>query len=426
MRIKWCSAVLTGALAAGLLLGMTATADENGITLKVFSNLPDRKNGQGLVEQMIIDEYMAENPNVKIEVEALDEEAYKTKFKAYAIEDMPDIVSIWGQPSFLDGVLEAGVLAELDESEYEDYNFIEGSLEGFKKDGKLYGLPRNTDVAVFYYNERLFQENGWEVPETYDDLLILAGEINDAGLIPVAMDGGDRWPLAVYFSDLLYQITGDYRELVSAAIKAGDFSGEEFEQAGKLLKDAADAGLFQPGFDSQDYGTAMNLFTSGQAAMFYMGSWDASIVLNEDIPEEMRASIRIFTMPAVEGGKAGPGDIEAWNGGGYAVSAESQVREEAIRFLNYMYRPDKLSKYGWENGVGLSAQEQTGYVTGDESEVMKQIIAVVNSATSLSGTTVNDIGPAEFKGSIENELQGLANGTTDIDRFLENIGSVCR
>ena len=72
------------------------------VTIKLFSNLPDRKNGQGLVEQMIIDEYMAANTNVTIEVEALDEEAYKTKFKAYAMDGMPDVVSIWGQPSFLE------------------------------------------------------------------------------------------------------------------------------------------------------------------------------------------------------------------------------------------------------------------------------------------------------------------------------------
>ena len=67
-------------------------ADEAGeVTIKLFSNLPDRKNGQGLVEQTIIDEYMAANANVTIEVEALDEEAYKTKFKAYAMDGMPDV-----------------------------------------------------------------------------------------------------------------------------------------------------------------------------------------------------------------------------------------------------------------------------------------------------------------------------------------------
>jgi len=195
------------------------------VTLKVFSNLPDRKNGQGLVEQMIIDEYMKENENVDIEVEALDEEAYKTKFKAYSMEGMPDVVSIWGQPSFLDEVLEAGVLAELDEADYSDYGFISGSLEGFKKDGKLYGLPRNTDVAAFYYNEKMFKYNNWEVPDTYDELLALAKTIKDAGIIPLAMDGGDGWPMAVYLSDILYKLAGsDYASIVSKAISSGDFT----------------------------------------------------------------------------------------------------------------------------------------------------------------------------------------------------------
>lgn len=143
---------------------------------------------------MIIDEYMAENPNITIEVEALDEEAYKTKFKAYSMSELPDVVSIWGQPAFLDEVLEAGVLAELNEADYADYGFVEGSLEGFKKDGKLYGLPRNTDVAVFYNNQKIFDDNGWSVPETYDDLLALAGEMNAKGIIPCAMDGGDGCP----------------------------------------------------------------------------------------------------------------------------------------------------------------------------------------------------------------------------------------
>ncbi|MDO5541102.1 MAG: extracellular solute-binding protein [Eubacteriales bacterium] len=427
MKAKWWSVALTAAMVTGLMSGATIYASaEEPVTLKVFSNLPDRKNGQGLVEQMIIDEYMEENPNVTIEVEALDEEAYKTKFKAYAMEGMPDVVNIWGQPSFLDEVLEAGVLAELNEDDYADYKFIEGSLEGFKKDGKLYGLPRNTDVAVFYYNQKMFEDNGWSVPSTYDELLELGKTITEAGMTPVAMDGGDGWPMAVYLSDLLYKITGDYKETVANAVANGDFSDEAFAQATQLLKDAADAGLFQVGYDSQDYGTAMNLFTNGQAAMFYMGSWETSMALNEDIPEEIRTNIRVFTMPTVTDGAASATDIEAWNGGGYAVSASSEVKDEAIKFLNFMYQPDKLSKYGWENGVGMSAQDQTDYMTGEETELMKQIVEIVTNATSVSGTPVNDCGPSAFKTSIESEIQSVSNGTIDVDTFLGNIGTACK
>ena len=341
------------------------SSDGEEITLKVFSNLPDRKNGQGLVEQTIIQEYMNENPNVKIEVEALDEEAYKTKFKAYSMEGLPDIVSIWGQPAFLDEVLDAGVLAELNEDDYADYGFVSGSLEGFKKDGKLYGLPRNTDVAGFYYNQKMFEDNGWKVPTTSDELLELAGTIQNAG-------------------------------------------------------------LFQNGYDSQDYATAQNLFINGQAAMYYMGSWDASMALNEDIEQDIRMNIRVFTMPVVDGGKGTATDIAAWNGGGYGVSESSEHKDEAIKFLNYMYQPDKLSKYGWQNGVGMSAQDQTAYMTGDETELQMQFVDAVNNATSVSGTPINDCGPSAFKTSIESEIQSVSNGSMSVDDFLAAIGSACQ
>lgn len=449
MKKKIVTAFLTAAMAASMLAGCggndstastesgTKTEDSTDagsgddasgdqVTIKLFSNLPDRKNGQGLVEQMIIDEYMEANQNVKIEVEALDEEAYKTKFKAYAMDGMPDVVNIWGQPSFLDEVLDAGVLAELNEADYADYDFLEGSLDGFRKDGKLYGLPRNTDVAVIYYNQKMFDDNGWSVPETYDDLLSLAGTIKDAGIIPMAMDGGDGWPMAVYLTDLMYKNSGDIAGPVSEAVANGDFSAQEFVDATELLKQSVDAGLFQDGYDSQDYGTAMNLFTNGQAAMFYMGSWEASMATNEDIPQEIRENIRVFTMPVIEGGKGKATDIAAWNGGGYAVAADSAVKDEAIKFLNFMYQPDKLSKYGWENGVGMSAQDQTPYMTGDETELQKQITEILNNSTSLSGTPINDCGPSAFKTSIETEIQSVSNGTISTEDFLTTIGEACK
>lgn len=435
MRKKFLSTVLALTMVATMAVGCGKSADTNSsakkgddkVTLKVFTNLPDRKNGQGLVEQQIIDEYMKENKNVTIKVEALDEEAYKTKFKAYSMEGMPDVVSIWGQPSFLDEVLDAGVLAELNEDDYKDYGFISGSLDGFKKDGKLYGLPRNTDVAGFYYNEKMFKENGWTVPKTYDELLELAKKINDKGIIPLAMDGGDGWPMAVYLSDILYKLTGsDYSSTVSDAIKKGDFSDANIKKATEILKQTADAKMFQKGYDSQDYGTAQNLFTNGQAAMFYMGSWEASMALNEDIPKEIRENIRVFTMPIIDGGKGKATDIAAWNGGGYAVSSKSEHKEEAIKFLNYMYQPDKLSKYGWENGVGMSAQDQSAYMTGKETKLQMQFVDAVNNATSLSGTPINDCGPSTFKTSIESEIQSVSNGSKSVDDFLKIIGDSCK
>lgn len=72
MKKKGIAMLLMAAMVSVGCSSQIVLAEEEQVTLKVFSNLPDRKNGQGLVEQMIIDEYMKENTNVKIEVEALD------------------------------------------------------------------------------------------------------------------------------------------------------------------------------------------------------------------------------------------------------------------------------------------------------------------------------------------------------------------
>lgn len=457
MKKKFIASMLTAAMTAALLTGcggadsgaapvegQTNAQEDSGaqdtdgkagaeeakgeaVTIRLFSNLPDRKNGQGLVEQMIIDEYMAENPDITIEVEALDEEAYKTKFKAYAMDGMPDVVSIWGQPAFLDEVLDAGVLAELNEDDYTDYGFIAGSLEGFKKEDKLYGLPRNTDIMLFYYNQKMFADNGWEIPATYDELMDLCTQIRASGITPIAMDGGDGWPMACFLTDILVKVAGeDYADIVSKAVASGDFTAPEIKEATQILVDSAAADMFQVGYDSQDYGTTMNLFTNGQAAMYCMGSWDCSMALNEDIVPEIRDNIRAFTMPVVEGGRGGANVIAAWNGGGYAVSANSPVQAEAIKFLNYMYQPDKLSKYGWEKGVGLSAQDQTAYLTGNETELQKQVMNILKDAESISGTPINDCGPSAFKTSIESEIQGVSNGSTSVEDFLATIGAACK
>lgn len=398
----------------------------DAITIKVFSNLPDRTSGQGLVEQTLFDAYMAENKNVTIEVETLDDEAYKTKFKAYASgSQMPDLVNVWGQPGFIDEVIEAGLLAELNPADYDSDGFANGSLTGFSSGDKLYGLARNTDIAVFFYNAKMFQDNGWSVPATYDDLIALAGQIRAAGIEPVAMDGADKWPLAVFLTDLMQKIDGEgLMTKIHDSIAAKDYSDPTYTKACELLQQAANAKVFQTGFETADYGTAQNLFTNGQAAMFYMGSWEMSMANNPDIPADIRDNIRVFTMPTVSGGKGTPTTISAWNGGGYAVSANGAQRDEAIKLLNFMFKPENWTKVAWENGVCMSAQDFSAFATGKETEVQKQLMDIFANSTNISGTPLNDMGTSQFKTVCEDAVQELAIGKIDPATFLSRLAGV--
>ncbi len=404
--------------------GDAATAEQ--VTIQVFSNLPDRTSGQGLIEQTLFDQYMAENPNIKIEVEALEDESYKTKFKAYASgSDMPDLISMWGQPSFSDEVIDAGLIAELNPEDYKDDNFIDGSLTYFSKNDKLYGLARNTDVMAFYYNKAIFDANGVAVPTTYNELLAAADTFKNAGIIPVAMDGADKWPIALYINALYQQFAGaETATEMKNSVDTATFGGDSWNKSLDLLRQSTEAGLFQTGFETTDYGTALNLFTNGQAAMFYMGSWEMSMATNQDIPAEVRDNISIFNMPTVEGGKGGPTDILAWNGGGHAVTASSDVKDEAVKLLNYMYTPDHWSKLAWENGVCMSAQNFNDYMTGKETSLQLDFVNLVEQATSISATPFNDLGNNEFKTVSEDASSEFAIGKISNEEYLAKLASV--
>lgn len=425
MKARKLLSVSMAAAAALLTMSATAMAEEEPVTIKVFSNNPDRTADQGLVEQTIFDAYMEEHPNVTIEVEALDDEAYKTKFKAYAAgSEMPDLVSVWGQPGFIDEVIDAGVLAELNPEDFADYGFLEGSLDGFSGDGKLYGLARNTDVIVVYYNAKMFEDNGWEVPATYEEFLTLADTINEAGFIPVAMDGGDKWPLYIYLYDLMNKKDGtDLMQKTLDAIASGDYSDPAFIEAADMLREAAERGVFQIGFETTDYGTAQNLFTNGQAAMYYMGSWDMSMATNMDIPDEIRENIRCFNLP-VNGENADPLALTAWNGGGYSVTENSANKEAALDLLKYMFLPENWTRIAWENGVCMSAQDFSQFATGNETEVQKQLMDMVAEATAISGTSIGDLGTSEYKTVCEDTVQQLAIGSITTEEFWAGLSAL--
>jgi raffinose/stachyose/melibiose transport system substrate-binding protein len=392
------------------------------VTLKLFTNLPDRNAGQGKLEQLLIDNYLAANKNVAIEVEALQDEPYKQKFKAYTSSDkLPDIFSVWGQPSFIDPVINSGYLAELNAADYEKYNFLPGSLNGFSKNEKIYGLPRNTDIMVFYYNKAIFKEKGISVPTTLDELIAIGGKLKGSNIAPIDMTGKDKWPICIMFTDFVMRYTGD-NSLMAKAVAAKDFSSEpRLLEAAKKMEQLNKAGLYQKSFTATDYGAGRNMFAQGKAAMYYMGSWEMGMVNDTSLPEDFRKNIGVFVLPAIPGATGKVTDIAAWNGGGYAVSEKSPVKAEAIKFLNYIFAPENWAKNAWQLGICFPAQKFDEFMTGEETEVQKTLIDVLGKATSISGTTVNDLGTPAFKTASEDLAQQFASGMITAEQFIAKL-----
>ncbi|WP_379130713.1 ABC transporter substrate-binding protein [Paenibacillus sp. sgz500958] len=395
------------------------------ITLKFFTALADRANGSGKVEQDIIDAYMMSHPNVQIDVEALQDEPYKTKIKVYASSNqLPDIIQAWGQPSFLNPLLSNNLLLELDRAEFEDDGFVTSSIEGFSRDGKLYGLPRSADFMVMYYNKQIFAENGITVPKTTADLLDAAVRLRNHGILPVAINGLDGWTLPIWYEFMAQRHNGDFGRMDDAATGTIPFTSPGFTEAAAEMQQFAFAGGFADGWLSTDYGTARNLFVQGQAAMFFMGAWESGLATDENFSREFRSNVGAFAFPASDLGKAS--DIAAWYGGGYSVSRTSKHPEAAVEFLKYFFAPEHWSKMLWQTGAGTPAQDFDQFLTGNETQLQKELIEIYSAMTSSSGTPLQDIGDEQFKQKVMESHRNLLSGISTPQVFVEELNEAAK
>ena len=391
------------------------------ITLKFFTALADRSNGQGKIEQQIIDAYMKEHPNVKIEVEALQDEPYKSKVKIYASSNaLPDIIQSWGQTSFIKPLIDAGMLAELYESDYATYDFVSGSLDGFKQGGKLYGLPRNTDFFVMYYNQKILSDNGIEVPRTTLEWFEATKKLRAKGINPITTNAIEGWSLPIWFEYIAQRHTGDFTKMDDVLAGKATFTGnEQFLAAAKELQKFQKDKALADGFLTTDYGASRNLFGQGKAAFFLMGSWESGLATDESFAEEFRNNVAAAPYPASDVGKLT--DVAAWFGGGYSISANSKHKKEAVQFLNYFYAPENWPKQMWQGGAGIPAQKFDQYLTGKENNLQKGLVAIFSSIKTSSGTPIQDQGTNEFKNKIIEAHQSLMDGRYTPLVFLKKL-----
>ncbi|RRJ64609.1 extracellular solute-binding protein [Paenibacillus oralis] len=392
------------------------------VTLRFFSNLPDRKTGQGLAEQTIIDNYMKENPNVKIEVEALGGEAHGNKLRTYMASNEPiDITMVTGGAN-LDTLRQAGYVKELNPADYsgDDFGFLPGSFENFTFEDKLYALPRSSDFEIIYYNKKLFADNGIKVPTTIDELITASKEFRAKGIIPMSMFGKDLWNLGEMYQNIVQRVSGDQQSILDAVEGKVSFKDDSaFLEGAKIFKQLVDAGLFQDGFMTADYGMSQNLFTQGKAAMWYSGSWEAAMATNNELSEEFRTNLDAASFPIVEGGKGKATDLQAWNGGGLALVTASKHPEEAKKFFDYMMSAQQWPKNGWELGGLFPAQKFE--LTGSEPGVQTKLNDMLKNATSTPGISWIDHGTAAFKDDTNNLFGAFASGAITPEQLIDKL-----
>lgn len=379
------------AFAAGCLAALTAPAfaDTQVTVLHVSDNA-----AQKAIWDEIAKDYNAAHPGVNVQFKYLENEAFKAKLPTMlqADESRPDLFYSWGG-----GVMQAQDKAGFLKNVTKDVSAWDSDLsptavDAFKVDGKVVGVPFEVGEVVFYYNKKLFEKADVKAEDikSWDDFLGAVKKLKAAGITPLVVGAGEKWPMHFYYSYLVMRIGGEHALADAKAGKDGGFKNATFVEAGKRLHELAALEPFQPGYLSTSHTQSSGIFGDGKAAMDLMGQWLLSMQgPNATNGKGLAAEdIGILSFPVIEGGKGKATDTL---GGinGWLVSKSAPP--EAVDFLKFFSQ----AKYAKE------AAEKAAYipvVKGSESAFTDPLFKRL--ADDLSKTTYHqnyfdqDLGPS--------------------------------
>src|SRR5271156_6434100 len=379
------------AFAAGCLAALTAPAfaDTQVTVLHVSDNA-----AQKAIWDDIAKDYNAAHPGVNVQFKYLENEAFKAKLPTMlqADESRPELFYSWGG-----GVMQAQDKAGFLKDVTKDVGAGDSALsppavDAFKVDGKVVGVPFEVGEVAFYYNKRLFEKAGVKAEDikSWDDFLGAVKKLKAAGITPIVVGAGEKWPMHFYYSYLVMRIGGDTALADAKAGKDGGFKNATFVEAGKRLRELAALEPFQPGYLSTKHTESAGMFGDGKAAMDLMGQWLLAMqgpnsVSGKGLPAE---DIGILSFPIVPGGKGKATDTL---GGVNGWLVTKTAPPEAVDFLKY-FSQAKYAKEVAATGAYIPV------VKGSEAFIVDPLVK--HLADDLAVTTYHqnyfdqDLGPS--------------------------------
>ena len=354
-------------------------------------------------------DFEARNPGVKVDMQYLENEAYKAKAPTLLqSKDRPHIIYSWAG-GVLKSQVEAGVLEDIT-AQVQDFRetLSASAVAAFTVGGKIYGLPHTVSQVGFMANKELLGKAGVDPAgiKTWDALLDAAKKLKAAGITPIAVGGADKWPVHFYWTHLAGRIGG--KPAFEAALKGqnGGFEAEPFQKAGDLFKQLVDLAPFQNGFLGFKSQQAIGHFGDGKAAMILAISsfYHTQKVFAVDKVGISDDKLAWIDFPTVPGGAGAPTDTLGGINGWIITKG---APKEAVNFVKHFISPEVQKRLAGSNFLIPTVK---GAEAGLGSAFMRNIARNIARSTYHQNFWDQDLGPSV--GRVVNDATAeLAGGT---------------
>jgi len=316
-------------------------------------------------EKHLISLFEEQNPDIDVVQSNIPSEDYKQAIRAYLTASTPPDVLTWFAGNRARFFIDKGQIMSISDV-WESEGWNEDYPAGFKAlstvDGEQYFLPTSYYWWGVYYRISIFEENGIEPPQTWDDLMAACETLKSNGVTPFTIGTKAPWPAAGWFDYLNMRVNGPEFH-VNLMLGRESYTDPRVETVfTDYWAPMIENGYFIDNPSAYTVPEAVQFMVDGKAAMFLMGAF-----IHNVWPEELNDDIAFFQFPIIDSsvpvGEDAPTD-------GFFIAANAQHTEEAKALLAFLgsaesqqYFADELGRLPVHSGVdtsGFTAEQQQG------------------------------------------------------------------
>ena len=387
-------------------------ADDSGEKIKfVFAeHIADVEN-QAPQVWGVVQAYMKEHPNVEIEIQGTDinEHINKTKMAAQS-DSLPDLFYI--KTGVAREMIEAGQIADITDDIMADQSFAEGFLDGMtdvlEVDGRIYGLPCEVQANGIWYNKKLFEQCGLEIPETYEELLNVCKVFRENGIIPMARGAKDTY--SVWALTNMFCRFGFFDHIDAVLAGEEKWNNPDYLKFYEKLREMTELGMWPDNVSSIGYWEATELFMGEQAAMLDSGVWDTKKFDSSELKEYI-----YFDWGPVFDDGVGTQEI-SMKAASFPYCVSAKLKEEdpqkyavVIDFLKFYYGSSG-TKIIVEDNQCVPVTKYQGTVDSAAYPVFARVMEKMNDNWQSPVLAPNFYIPGDLEASYHDSITGVING----------------
>ena len=368
---------------------------------------PDDTHGP--VIQQVFKDFMAANPDIKIEDEVYSDLDIPLKVEtAYMAGQEPDIVfNNWAgsKDTWIDQGVSIPVDDLLKEWGFEGRFVPEALASGTDKQGRLAAFPLEGFTWPVWYNTDILEKAGVEIPKTVDELIDASKKIRDAGYEPFVV-GGTDWSGYAVFTTIVQDVLSD-QEMRDVFGKGGFANNPKAMEGIRLFTKLRDAGVFAKNTEGLQADAMNAMFNDEKAAMMQGGSWSFAA-----LPESMQDHVALGGFPILSADSPHEKPtIYAGFGKGVWITRNGEKKLDAARrFIQYLFSTDVIKEFVVKTAMA-SPVNDIKIAPGELSPFMQSTVDYVKDATIID-ITDNYVPQKSFDALYKATADAFIPGTT--------------